>query len=221
MQSHDFHHHLITVGCAVKCAGTWAVVGSRLRFEQFLEQRQHAKGLPLAVRQHADAADRHHRAHHHFAGETRLVVQLGRPLLLDHQDGRLLHGVERVDHVHEGQPALVVRVGQAVDAGHGITDGRTELGVDAADRAVGVPVLGPRIVQAEAKRILRIGRHHVGDGRRVDLAQFGKDLVAQLGHRVRFPMFRTAHLTRGPAGDASRTTGAGSRLSPAPGPARN
>ena len=53
-----------------------------------------------------------------------LFMQLGRPFLLDHQDGRLLHGVERVDHVHEGEPAGIVRIGQAVDAGHGVADDR-------------------------------------------------------------------------------------------------
>ena len=78
--------------------------------------------------------------------------------------------LERIDHIHERQAPGIVGIGHAVDAGHGIADGRSELGIEAADRGVGVPVLGPRIVQAEAQRVLRVGRHHVGDGGGVDLA---------------------------------------------------
>ncbi len=35
MQAHDFHQHLVGIGCAVESAGAGAVIGFRLRFQQF------------------------------------------------------------------------------------------------------------------------------------------------------------------------------------------
>ena len=156
----------------------FAVAGGDAAQEQLEIQPTHSVDVARrAVRQHADTTDRFHGRHHDLAGQAGFGHQRRRPFLLDDKDGRLLHGVQRIHDVHEAEPPSVVGVRQAVDAGDRVADDRTHLGVDAADRSVGVPVLGPGIVQPEAERVVRVGRHHVGDGRRVDLAQLGKYIV--------------------------------------------
>ena len=99
------------------------------------------------------------------------VGQAGRPLLTADEDRRFGGGVEGRDDVLVGESVGVVRIGHAVDARDGVADDRTHLRVDAADRRVRVPVLGPGVVQTEAQRIGGIRRHDIGNCRGVDLAQ--------------------------------------------------
>ena len=74
------------------------------------------------------------------------------------------------------------------------------------------------IVQAEAERILRIGRHHVGDGGRVDLAQLRKHVVVRrLGHGSH-PRFRDRQRGRTfPDADTAGPTRFGKRRGASPG----
>ena len=87
------------------------------------------------------------------------------------------HRVERVDHVEEREPVRLVGIGQPVHARDGVPDQWPELREDAPDRAVRVPALRPRLVQPEAQRVARVGRHGVGDGGRVDRAELGQQIV--------------------------------------------
>ena len=66
------------------------------------------------------------------------------------------------------------------------THHRAMFRIDAADRRVRVPVLGPGVVQPEAEIALRVGGDDVGDRRRVDLAQFREQrILGGIGHGER------------------------------------
>ena len=132
--------------------------------EQVLELHG-ADGIDVARRavgQHAHTADRLHRRDHDLARQTYLAGDLGRILLLQNEDGRLRGGVQGVDNVEERQ-AGEVGIGHAVNTGDRVAHLGAELRIHAADGIVGVPVLGPRVVEAETEVVFRVGRHHIGD----------------------------------------------------------